>query len=355
MNSVPCDVWREVFVWVVGAKDCGEVRLVCKGWDRILKEQMVMCCVHEYVDKAMVCRVVCGTKGESVGSMFNRCLEGWEGKGVYQFPHCTPGRYVGTGINGLTNPRQEDLMEYNPQLVSLGQRVETLQCTRLLLNERRVDDSFFGEKGSFTNYMRLLLRFQVKQQEYTIEHHARIKLLRTYIFNLEHRIACKLRLLLEHISYLCVKYMVVLLPYVESTLGSEPTPKDIAMRHILFRYRSVQDQVDRECSLVGDGYHAPIKSFKIPSLERYARFLCSADDSLETHVLSCKNIQPSLKPTTTRLPASCRLSDEGDAELPFPPPSDEPTIEAMLEAIISVCSAQRAFIKPELEASKNEA
>eukprot|EP00659_Diplonema_papillatum_P023065 gene23065-35341_t len=237
----------------------------------------------------MRCRIVYTTGDMTLADIVSVWPES-KGCSAYYFPHCEPLEFSCGDFVALRNPDQDSLTEYKPAALSFLTKASDLDMHRLLISDRCETDSYFsGEDGkdSFPKYMQLLLRYQVKHQEYNLEHLSRMRLLRTYIYNLEHRVSCKLRLLLEHIGYLCIRHMVLLLPHLEKTLRIGNAPK-AAIRNLFNWYRSMQEQIETEKVLVGGGYHAPVKAWDMQALERYAAFLNTSDEALESYVDLCK-------------------------------------------------------------------
>ena len=154
---------------------------------------------------------------------------------------------------------------------------------------------------------------QVKHQEHAFEHLARLRLLRTYITNLENRVHCKLKLLLEQVGHICVTYKVLLLPYLEESIVEGMEVRRVALRLQLSRYKLVHDQVEAQKDVVKSARRPDVASLGMRELEEYAAFLCGADDSLETHVDTFRTLDHVAKvlPSTvqTKLPQRCRLDD----------------------------------------------
>eukprot|EP01060_Flectonema_neradi_P035267 TRINITY_DN6445_c1_g1_i1.p1 TRINITY_DN6445_c1_g1~~TRINITY_DN6445_c1_g1_i1.p1 ORF type:complete len:358 (+),score=35.49 TRINITY_DN6445_c1_g1_i1:103-1176(+) len=317
MHKLPYEIQNLILGWLPASHETVTYRCVSKKWDSILKRKIVICCVHQYVSRKMQCTKVFGFANDCV----QRCVEDvFDGGGsLFYFPHCFPVIYPPEGaFTSLQNPAVSEIAEYSPIPLEPSTLIKDLSVHRLLLSDKaHSDSSFDSTQESFSSYMRLLLRFQVKHQEYAFEHRARMRLLRTYIHNLEHRISCKLRLLLEHISYSCIKQLVLLLPVLEAAVQSGEEIRGAAAKIQLAKYRLVQEEVSVMRHIVASS-HVPVIDFAMPELEKYAQFLCSSDDVLEGYVSQCRTEHPTS-------------------------PKPSLAIETMLQAVITVSNTQRSF------------
>ena len=319
MRKLPYEIVHSILEWLPACQETADHRQISKRWDLIIKKRMVICCVHRYVCRKMQCTKVFGFGNDSVQKRVEEIFDGDSGGSLYYFPHCSPVVYPPEdAFTSLQNPELCEIAAYAPVPLPPETRIKDLSVHRLLLSDKAHGDSAFDStQESFSSYMRLLLRFQVKHQEYALEHRARMRLLRTYIHNLEHRISCKLRLLLEHISYSCIKQLVLLLPVLEAAIQSGEEIRGAVAKIQVAKYRLVQEEVSVMRHIVASS-HVPVIEFAMPDLERYAQFLCSSDDVLEGYVSLCRTENPT-----------------------SPKPSF--AIETMLQAVITVSNTQRTF------------
>ena len=205
------------------------------------------------------------------------------------------GRRSGCGGFRLTRPSESVVEAYCPVGLLKRRSVAQVESHRWLLTDRSEGDPYFAtEDETFAGYMKLLLKFQLKHQEYSFEHRARLRLLRTYIHNLENRVHCKIKLLLEQVGYLCIRHKVLLLPFLEESLREGLELRCAAVKLQLTRYRVIQEQVELQKRILTCGGDAATPRLRdahrlaMPELERYATFLCTSDDALDGHVDRCR-------------------------------------------------------------------
>eukprot|EP00756_Hemistasia_phaeocysticola_P060460 Hpha_TRINITY_DN4048_c0_g1::TRINITY_DN4048_c0_g1_i1::g.63691::m.63691 len=269
LSSLPEEMLREVLGWLPPEAGTVELRCVGRRWNTYLKERIVMVCCHRYVEGSLKVFVPCGYPHEPISALLARASPGLgdiASSSLYYFPHCRGLTYPPDDPFRSPEPPGEEVVGgYEPEEVEGCALVRELKMHRLLVC---CADS---TPEAVAHYVRLLLRFQIKNQEYTSARRGSECLHRAYAQGLQGQLQARLRLVSEQTERRWLRHALHALPRLCSLLMTVSPEEAPQAKLALEAFRATERRVQGMRSVVLSGI--PLHSLGQSELERVSKFL----------------------------------------------------------------------------------